>query len=139
MCSSDLLWSVADGERTGELTGHKAAVTLGGLSRGGDRLVTAGYEGQVKIWDTADWELQSSFEPGASGLFNLALSPHGGMVAIASERNVAIWSLELLNILVELPIKPKGVYGVAFSPEGEFLACAAADKQIRVWSVDAII
>jgi WD40 repeat protein len=30
---------------------------------------------------------------------------------------------------------PKGVYGVSFSHSGRFLAVAAADGRVRIWSV----
>ena len=32
---------------------------------------------------------------------------------------------------IELPIK--GVYGLAISPDGRYLASAAADGKVRVW------
>jgi WD40 repeat protein len=32
---------------------------------------------------------------------------------------------------IEVPVK--GLYGVAFSPDGKYLANAAADGKVRVW------
>ncbi len=133
------LWRVPTGELVKTLEGHKAAVTIAGITPGGEHLVTAGYEGQIKMWDTDNWAVRASFEPGSSGLLCLDISPHGTMLAIGGERNVSVWSLEMLDSLVDLPIKPKGVYGIAFSNDGEWLACAAADKQIRLWQVDSVI
>jgi hypothetical protein len=33
----------------------------------------------------------------------------------------------------EVPVK--GVYGVAISPDGRHLACAAADGRLRIWEL----
>ena len=34
-------------------------------------------------------------------------------------------------------VEIKGVYGVAISPDGGYLASAGADGKIRVWELDA--
>lgn len=132
-----VLWKLPSGDKTDLVTGHKAAVTLGGVTPDGQRLISAGYEGQVKLWSTSTWTPKGAFEPGVSGV--LALAPHGTMLAIGSEKSVAVWSLETFEELTDLPIKPKGVFSVAFSPDTEWLVAAGSDKRLRVWSVDSII
>jgi len=133
------LWNLSDGTHVVLPTGHKASVLLGGLTREGDRLLSAGYEGQIRIWSTSTWEPRVAFEPGVAGHLSLAQSPFGGMLAIGSERSVGIWSLVTLEELIDLPIKPKGVHAVVFSPDNEWLVAASSDKRIRIWDVDAII
>jgi WD40 repeat protein len=44
-----------------------------------------------------------------------------------------------MESLIELPIKPKGVTAVAFSPDSTWLVAASSDKRLRVWEVDTII
>ncbi|MFO0748590.1 MAG: WD40 repeat domain-containing protein [Myxococcota bacterium] len=132
-----VLWKLPSGEKVDLVTGHKAAVALGGVTPDGQRLISAGYEGQVKLWSTSTWLPKGAFEPGVSGV--LAMAPHGTMLAIGSEKSVAVWSLETFEELTDLPIKPKGVFAVAFSPDTEWLVAAGSDKRLRVWSVDSII
>ncbi|MCC6623572.1 MAG: WD40 repeat domain-containing protein [Deltaproteobacteria bacterium] len=134
-----VLWRLPSGEREELVTGHKAAVTLGGVTPDGQRLISAGYEGQVKLWSVGTWAPKGNFEPGVAGLLCLALAPHGTMLAIGSEKSVALWSLETFEELTELPIKPKGLFAVAFSPDTEWLVASGSDKKLRVWSVDSII
>lgn len=132
-----VLWKLPSGDKQDLVTGHKAAVTLGGVTPDGQRLISAGYEGQVKLWSTSTWGPKGAFEPGVSGV--LALAPHGTMLAIGSEKSVAVWSLETFEELTDLPIKPKGVFAVAFSPDTEWLVASGSDKRLRVWGVDSII
>lgn len=134
-----ILWKLPSGDQTQLQTGHKSSVVLGGITPDGQKLISAGYEGQIKLWSTQTWQTRHSFEPGAAGHLCLALAPHGTMLAIGSEKSVALWSLETFEELTELPIKPKGVYGVCFSPDTQWLAVAGSDKRIRIWAVDSTI
>jgi WD40 repeat protein len=42
--------------------------------------------------------------------------------------------MPLLSIIQKIDLEPKGVYCLAFSPDGRYLACGAADKRVRVWN-----
>lgn len=134
-----VLWKLPSGDKTELVTGHKSAVVLGGLTPDGQKLISAGYEGQIKLWSTQNWQPKGAFEPGVAGLLCLAMNTHGTMLAVGSEKSVTVWSLETFEELTELTIKPKGVYAVAFSPDTEWLVAAGSDKRIRVWAVDSII
>ena len=65
------------------------------------------------------------------------LSNDGAVLGITFQGGVAVSvystrSFEELG-LVETGIK--GMYGVAFSPDGSFLAAASADGKVRIWEV----
>ncbi len=51
------------------------------------------------------------------------------------ESKVQLWSVEDWTLEEELPISTKAVNGMAFSPDGRWLAIGAADKKIRVWDI----
>jgi WD40 repeat protein len=70
--------------------------------------------------------------PGPRGL---AISPDEKTAAISVESQVQLWSTEDWTLRSELPIGTKAVNGMAFSPDGRWVAVGAADKKIRVWEI----
>jgi len=44
-------------------------------------------------------------------------------------------SVEKGDLLDEVDLKVKGVYALTFSPDGRWLANAAADKKVRIWEL----
>jgi WD40 repeat protein len=48
---------------------------------------------------------------------------------------VLLWSVEDGGSSVKLPVSVKGVYQLAFSGDGKWLALAAADGKVRVWQL----
>jgi len=52
------------------------------------------------------------------------------------ESKVQLWSVEDWALEAELPISTKAVNGMAFSPDGSWLAVGAADRRIRVWEIE---
>lgn len=79
-----------------------------------------------------------TLELNAAGTFSLALAPGGEQIALGVDHQVMLWSVEQGIQIAELSVKPKGVYGLAFSPDGRWLALASADRRIRVWKRDHI-
>jgi WD40 repeat protein len=51
------------------------------------------------------------------------------------ESKVQLWAVEDWILEADLPIGTKAVNGMAFSPDGRWLAIGAADKKIRVWEI----
>jgi WD40 repeat protein len=66
-------------------------------------------------------------------LRGLTFSPDERSAAISMERQVQLRSVEDWTVQAELPIGTKSVNGMAFSPDGRWLAVGAADRKIRVW------
>jgi len=40
------------------------------------------------------------------------------------------------ELLAEMPVGTRVINGMAFSPDGRFLAAGAADRKIRIWQLD---
>jgi WD40 repeat protein len=102
----------------------------------GRTLVSLGYEGSIKFWDTESWAEARTVDPKAPGLRGLIFSPDERTVALSMESKVQLWSLEPWRLEAELPISTKVVSGMAFAPAGRWLAIGGADKKIRMWQLE---
>lgn len=65
----------------------------------------------------------------------VAISPDSRTLAVGVEYMVLVLGIENGTSQFELPASVKGVYQLAFSPDGKWLAMAAADGKVRVWDL----
>ena len=112
-------------------TGAPGVVGLA-LSPRNDVLVAAGYDGALTVWDVASWDLLRRIEVGARATA-VAISATGDLLAAAWDHHVGVWALggDVPVASERLPIK--GVYAVAFAPDGGRLAQTGADGRVRCW------
>lgn len=128
------LWSLPEGEAVGTLAGH--ATAAGHLHRlDTSRLLSLGYEGDLRVWDVARLQLLEVVQLEPPGARGLALSPDRARAAVSFKgmiqlRTVADWAVQRV-----FDVRANAIYGMAFSPDGSWLAAGAADKKIRVWAL----
>ena len=130
-----LLWSLPSVDPAGGLTGHQTAVMALAPVREGSTLISLGYEQTIKHWDVQAQRERASYLLEGPPARGLAVSPDETLIAVAMEGQVQIRLLEDGSLQSELPISTKAVYGMAFSPDGRWLAAGAADGKIRVWEM----
>ena len=122
-CSDDLtarIWDLRGELPTREL---RHAHNVVDIDTDGSRLVTAGLDGQVKLWNFSGELLEESQlgqrRPPDDGCFRARFSRDGKLVAIASMGAAAwIWGIET-RLAVPLIAGPGRVWDAGFSPDGE--------------------
>lgn len=121
--------------KAGEYAGHQTAVAAMALSADGALLATTGAEGSLRVRALAGGAERFAVRPGRPGTLQLAFAPGGDRVAVAIDFAVQLRSAADGALLSTIEVPVKGVYGLAFSPDGLLLANAGADGKLRVWAV----
>jgi WD40 repeat protein len=122
-----------DGAPLGLLTGHGAAIAALAISPDRSLLASTGAEGELRLWDTGSWQVVHEAPLRASGVLQVAWLPASDRIAVACDHEIQILSVRAGDPVERLEAPIKGLYGVAVSPEGRWLANAGADGRIRIW------
>lgn len=135
-----LLWSLADADAPPKaLGGHTRGINRLGFVGDGERLLSAGSDGTVRVWST-----DGAADP-------VVLRGHGdeiGAMAIADDGRFAVtgsidgslvrWDLQsdtIATSAVALAGHEGEVRTVAISSDGRWLASGGADRRARLWSL----
>lgn len=125
------LWPTDGSSPPRTLAGHDGPVTAAAFSRDGEGMATASQDGTARVW------LAGAADPivleHRDALLDAAFDPAGGRLLTASAGGVAtIWRLAEARdpIVFEIASPGLAAFDVAWSPDGERVALAAAGE---VW------
>ncbi|MGH8901650.1 MAG: NACHT and WD repeat domain-containing protein [Egibacteraceae bacterium] len=118
------------------LTGHTGGVNEVVFSPDGARVVSAGFDGAVRLWDEATGApIGRPLTGHTSWVGEVVFSPDGARIVSAGEDG----AVRLWDAATGAPIgRPSTghtdhVRGVAFSPDGARIASAGFDGAVRLW------
>ena len=91
------------------------------------------YDGSVKFWDTASWEITRTLTTGT--VLDIAFSPDGQRLATTPDRYaIQMWRVDSDILLYTKHTSFTGaVNAIVFSPDGQNLATGHYDGEIRIW------
>ena len=121
-------------DQQNRLDGHKAAVIAASFSPDGERLATAGVEGDIKLWNR-EGDLLATL-PGHSGNIRIVqFSADGQWLASAGEDGLLRLWTDQGNAVRTIQTGINGIWGLAFSPDSQTLVVGGLSRQVEVWDI----
>ena len=125
------LWSRAEGKLLDSLEGHQGEIlSLAFSPKEPLLLVSASADGTVR-----QWKLDSSVQifPHNNRVFDIRFHPKGDVIASSGLKTIRLWRKDgVLDSYLE-EVSPAEVHSLSYSPDGQILASADADGNIKLW------
>ncbi|MCE2466468.1 MAG: hypothetical protein J4G06_00485 [Caldilineaceae bacterium] len=107
------------------------------FSRDGTRLVTAGMNNDLTVWQTVNWRRETHINAHDKSINALVLSPDGRiLVTGSSDCTAAIRSFPDLEERHRVQDRKKVVAGLARSPDTDLFAMCSYGGRIAAWGLD---
>lgn len=106
------------------------------FSRDGKRLLAAGIDDKVIVWDVPN-HTEIFRREELTGIRQATISPDGTLVAVAGPGNKAsLWRIEDQQKIAQLNGHFDDVTAIAFSHSGNLIATGSADRTVRLWPLE---
>jgi len=145
-----VLWDLAAGRERVVLAGHTGGIRKIAFSSDGKSIVSGSADCTVRLWDAATGEERAKLSCFPLGILGLAISPDGRSIATVADEDrgnrspmdtkpglVSIWDVGTRTARRSLAqggfVTGGFICGVAFSPDGRFLATSGLAAQIKIW------
>jgi WD40 repeat protein len=113
---------------------HRQMVNRVAFSPDGTRVITASYDGTMRVWNAATGQPLGTLFTNQDMVKSVAFSPNGTRVVTASDYT-QVWDAATGQPL-GAPLMQQGeMMSAAFSPDGTRVVTASADGTARVWDV----
>jgi WD40 repeat protein len=135
-----VVWSVDDGRRVFELSGHRSEVTKVAVTADGGRAVSASRDNTMRIWDLATGRCLHSLQGHRDIVTSLAITADSQLILSGSwDATVKVWSInngeELFTLDCRRPGSGAGVNNVAVTADGRFAVSASVHFTLIVWDL----
>lgn len=138
------LWNISldSNEPISSLPAHSGSVKSLAWMQQDHRLITAGDDGKIDVWESPSGERARSFQGSTSPVTCLALSPDGRILAAGSDDGLirlwdtaSGWTSRLLRgDPNDIRDGQSSFTAVCWSPDGTLLASGDSNGNIRIWN-----
>jgi WD40 repeat protein len=123
-------------------TDFRAAITALAFTPDGKRLIAAGADGAVFLYDAASGKIVSAIRDHRGAVEALAVAPDGKVLATGGQdHTVKLWDIPTGRQVRALTGHAGQVRSMAFSPDGKLLASGADESgrrgEVKLWDVAA--
>jgi WD40 repeat protein len=124
-------WNAKTGELIARFT-HKDNITYSEFSPDQQTVITASYDGLVKIWNANNGNLLDSL-PVNTLIFKAIYSPDGKQIVTADGRSIIIWDLIKKAPLLTLDGHTDIVNDITFAPDQSKILSTSYDHSAKLW------
>jgi hypothetical protein len=128
------LWEARSGREFLTLRGHTKAVNAVAWPAGGDRLLTAGDDGSVRVWDLHAGQDVARWDAHAGGVLGLDVHPSGRIASAGRDRRVRVWEADGTPI-ADLGPAADQVNRVCWAADGRSVVAGDGAGEVRAWSL----
>jgi WD40 repeat protein len=152
------MWSLDGSAPDRVLNGHTQAVVRVAFSPDGKLLASGGDDSKLRLWEVSSGRQVREMDQSPRHIDALAFSPDGSYIVTGGKdqnmlgeilqnffgENAAggkgpsmrIWRREDGTLMQTLAAHANDVFGIDFSPDGQWMASASEDKSAIVWRVE---
>jgi WD40 repeat protein len=137
------IWSLDSNQESSRMRdGHKGHLWAVAFSPNGRKLITAGDNNLVYVWDTESGQKlltlsghgEGTMDQVIYGVMAAAFSPDETLIATAGmDKTARIWDAATGRQLLVLTGHTGGVLSIAFSPDSKNIATGSEDSTVRLW------
>ncbi len=128
------IWDIKSGIST-FLTNHNRTLLDSLWNSDGSRIVTAGSDGYVKVWDASDYKMVTEFKAVEPRILRrVAWSPDGNYLVTGDANGQArLWDAVTGDLLTEFNGHGSAILDITLNKDSSRLATSSEDGTARIW------
>ncbi|QCD93291.1 U3 small nucleolar RNA-associated protein 21 [Vigna unguiculata] len=98
-------------------------------------MISAGYKGDIKVWDFKERDLKSRWEIGCS-VVKIVYHRYNGLLAtVADDLTIRLFDVVALRLVRKFEGHTDRITDLCFSEDGKWLLSSSMDGSLRIWDV----